>query len=231
MTNALAHRQFKDRLYAQLAQVGKAVSNPHRLELIELLAQCERTVESLARETGMSIASTSQHLQALRHGGLVEGKKAGLFVHYRISDPAVIELSHTIRTVAERRLAELERVVRSHFRERSESEGVSMPELLQRLRAGDVVVLDTRPAREYAAGHVAGAISFPFDELESRLRELPKNKQYVAYCRGPYCVYADRAVELLRARGRKVQRLSQGFPEWQSAGFPVQLGAEPGGLT
>ena len=226
----VAHREFKSRLYEQFARVGKAVSNPHRLELLELLAQGERTVEALARAGNMSLASTSQHLQALRQGGLVQSKKVGLFVHYRISDDSVLDLARAMRTVAERRLAELERVVKEHFATRSEAEAISMQELLERARSGGVVVLDTRPAEEYAAGHIAGAISVPFDQVEARLRELPKSQVYVAYCRGPYCVYADRAMELLRARGRKARRLSAGFPEWKLAALPIQSGLEPGAL-
>lgn len=225
-----AHREFKDRLYAQFARVGKAIGNPRRMELIELLAQGERTVEALANETGMSLANTSQHLQALRHGGLVERRKDGLFVHYRLSDPTVVDLSRNVRAVAERQLADLEHLVRGYFVGRSDAEAVRMQELIERARAGTVVILDTRPAHEYAAGHIAGAVSFPFDEIETRLRELPKDKEYVAYCRGPYCVYADRAVELLSSRGRKVRRLAEGFPEWKSAGFPVQTGLEQGVL-
>ena len=188
-------------------------------------------MDALASETGMSLANTSQHLRALRHGGLVESRKAGLFVHYRLADPTVFDLSRTLRTVAERQIAELERAVRSYFGERSNADAVSMQELFERASAERVVVLDTRPAHEYAAGHVAGAISFPFDEMEARLRKLPRGTEYVAYCRGPYCVYADRAVELLRARGRRIRRLAVGFPEWKSAGFPVQSGVEPGALT
>jgi rhodanese-related sulfurtransferase len=179
----------------------------------------------------MSLASTSQHLQALRRGGLVESRKAGLFVHYRIADPTVVELAKAVHVVAERQLAELERVVRDYFGDRSKAEAVTMQELLERVREGAVVVLDTRPSREYAAGHIAGAISFPFDEMEERLRDLPKSKEYVAYCRGPYCVYADRAVEFLRARGRRVQRLAEGFPAWKVSGMPTAVGVEPGALT
>jgi rhodanese-related sulfurtransferase/DNA-binding transcriptional ArsR family regulator len=218
------HRAFKDRLYGQLARVGKALANPHRLELLELLAQGERTVDSLATETEMSIASASQHLQALRAGGLVESRKQGLFVHYRLADPTVLELSRSLRVVAERRLAEVERVVREHFGDRSDPEPVSMQELLERARSGKVVVVDTRPPREYAAGHIVGAISIPIDELQERIRQLPKSKEYVAYCRGPYCAYADRAVELLRANGRRARRLDQGFPEWKAAALPVETG-------
>ena len=224
MLAGASHRSFKDRLYGQLARVGKALANPHRLELLELLAQGERTVDSLASETEMSIASASQHLQALREGGLVESRKQGLFVHYRLADPTVFELSRSLRIVAERRLAEVERVVREHFGDRSEPEPVGMQELLERVRTGKVVVIDTRPPGEYAAGHIAGAISIPVDELQERLRQLPKGKEYVAYCRGPYCAYADRAVELLRANGRRCRRLDQGFPEWRAAALPVETG-------
>jgi rhodanese-related sulfurtransferase/DNA-binding transcriptional ArsR family regulator len=224
------HRQFKDRLYGQFARIGKALSSPHRLELLELLAQGERTVESLAGEIGLSLANTSQHLQALRQASLVESRKHGLYVHYRLADPAVSEVSKAVRTVAEHRLAELDRLVRDHFGDRSSAEAIGMEELLRRARSHDVVVLDTRPASEYLAGHIAGAISVPVEELQRRLRELPKNKDYVAYCRGPYCVYADHAVEILRSKGRRAQRLLEGFPEWRAAGLPVQTGEEEGAL-
>lgn len=217
-----AHRVFKDRLYGLFARVGKALGNPHRLELLELLAQGERTVDALATESGLTMANASQHLQALREAGLVESRKEGLFVHYRLADPAVFELSRSVRTVAERRLAELERLVREHFGDRSDPEPVPMKELLERARKGDVVILDTRPAHEFAAGHIAGAISVPLEDLQERLRKLPKSKEYVAYCRGPYCIYADRAVEVLRKKGRRARRLTDGFPEWKAAGLPVE---------
>jgi rhodanese-related sulfurtransferase/DNA-binding transcriptional ArsR family regulator len=222
MLTGASHRAFKDRLYGQLARVGKALASPHRLELLELLAQGERTVDSLAGETSMSIASTSQHLQALREGGLVESRKQGLFVHYRLADPTVFELTRALRVVAEARLAELERVVRDPFGDRSEPQPVMMEELVERARSGNVVIIDTRPANEYAAGHIAGAISVPIDELEERLKQLPKSKEYVAYCRGPYCAYADRAVEVLRSHGRRARRLVQGFPEWKASGLPFE---------
>ena len=223
-----AHRQFKDRLYGQFARLGKALASPHRLEVLDLLAQGERTVESLAIETGTSLANTSQHLQALRRAGLVDSRKQGLFVYYRLADPGVSDLCAAIRTVAERQFAELDRLVREHFGDRSDPEPVQMEELLRRARARDVVILDARPAREYAAGHIAGAVSVPIDDLQRRLRALPKAKRYVAYCRGPYCVYADQAVALLRASGRKAQRLAAGFPEWKTAGLPVEAGAGTG---
>jgi rhodanese-related sulfurtransferase/DNA-binding transcriptional ArsR family regulator len=223
-----AHREFKVRLYGQFARIGKAVSSPRRLEILELLAQGERTVDSLATEVGLSLANTSQHLQALRQAALVESRKDGLFVSYRLSDPAVFGLCSTIRTVAEHQLADLDRLVREHFAERSDAEAVEMTELLKRARSKRVVVLDTRPPSEYAAGHIAGAISVPVDDLQQRLRQLPKGKEYVAYCRGPYCVYADRAVEILRSNGRQARRLREGFPEWRAAGLPVDVGAPSG---
>jgi rhodanese-related sulfurtransferase/DNA-binding transcriptional ArsR family regulator len=217
-----AHREFKVRLYGQYGRIGKALASPHRLELLELLAQGDRTVESLATEIDISTANASQHLQVLRQAGLVETRRDGLFIHYRLSDPAVFELCRAVRVVAERRLAELDQLVRSHFRDRRDAEAVSMAELLARAKRRDVIVLDTRPAGEYAAGHIPGALSVPVDELQHRLRRLPKQKEYVAYCRGPYCVYADRAVEILQASGRRARRLTDGFPEWKAAGFPVE---------
>ncbi len=204
-----AHRAFKSRLYEQLARLGKALASPHRLEILELLAQSERTVDSLANEIEQSTANVSQHLQ-------------GLFVHYRLADQTVFELCRALRVAGESRLAEIERLVRDHFGDRSEPEPVGMKELLERARSGKVVVIDTRPVHEYAAGHIAGAISVPVDELQRRLRQLPKTKEYVAYCRGPYCVYADRAVEVLRASGRRARRLVDGFPEWKAAGLPIE---------
>ncbi len=222
MRSDAAHRAFKDRLYGQFARIGKALASPHRLEILELLAQSERTVESLAGEIGLSVANASQHLQGLREAGLVESRKAGLYVHYRLADDSVFELSHALRRVAERRLAELDRLVRDHFGDRADPEPVAMPELIERARSGRVVILDTRPASEYAAGHIAGAISVPVDALQARLAKLPKGKEYVAYCRGPYCIYADRAVAILRAGGRKARRLLDGYPEWKAAGLPVE---------
>ncbi len=223
-----SHRRFKDRLYAQYARIGKALGNPHRLELLELLAQSERTVESLANEIGVSMANTSQHLQVLRGAGLVDTRRTGLFVHYRLADDAVVPLSTALRTVAERRLADLDRLVRDEFKGRAAAEAVSFADLLERSRRDDVVILDTRPTHEYQAGHIPGALSVPVDELQQRLRRLPKGKDYVAYCRGPYCVYADRAVEFLRASGRRAQRLKEGFPEWKAAGFPIEVALREG---
>jgi rhodanese-related sulfurtransferase len=227
MPHDVAHRAFKDRLYGQFERIGKALGSAHRLEFLELLAQGERSVEALADLSTLSIGNTSQHLQVLRNAGLVETRKAGLFVHYRLAHPAVYQLVTALRTVAEERLAELDRLVRDHFADRSDADVVEVEDLLDRMRRGDVVVLDTRPAAEFLAGHIAGAISVPVDELRQRLGKLPKHKEYVAYCRGPYCVYADRALELLRKSGRRARRLRDGFPEWKAAGLPVEApGAE-----
>jgi rhodanese-related sulfurtransferase len=162
----------------------------------------------------------------LRQSGLVENKKQGLFVEYRLAGPDVFELCRALRVVAETRSAELERIVRNHFGDRAESEAISMHELFRRARKDEVVILDTRPAPEFVAGHIAGAISVPVEELQQQLRKLPKTREYVAYCRGPYCVYADHAVEFLRKHGRRAQRLLEGFPEWRAAGLPVHTGAE-----
>src|SRR5258708_1541828 len=171
-----AHREFKDRLYGQFARIGKALSSPHRLEILELLAQRERTVDSLATEIGLSLANTSQHLRALRQAALVDSRKDGLFVFYRLAGPEAFALSNVIRTVAERRLAELERLVREHFGDRADAEAVPMAELLRRARSKQVVILDARPASEYIAGHIPGAISMPVDDLERRLQQLTRGK-------------------------------------------------------
>lgn len=215
-------RAFKSLLYGQFARVGKALASPSRLEMLELLAQSERSVEDLARETALSVANASRHLQVLRQAELVTTRRDGVFIRYRLADAEVARLLVVLRTVAERRLAEVDRVVRDFFGERDEFEPVQPAELLARAKKGEVLILDVRPVAEYAAGHIAGAISVPVTELKRRIGELPRGRAYVAYCRGPYCVFADQAVELLKAHGRKAQRLDGGYPEWQVAGLPVQ---------
>ena len=220
------HRVFKNRLYGLFARIGKALSNPHRLEMLELLAQGERTVDSLASEMGVTIANASQHLQALRQAALVESRRDGLFVHYRLAAPGVFELSKAIRTVAEDRLADLHRLVHEHFADRDDAEAVPMSELLKRARSKEIVILDARPATEYAAGHIPGAISVPIEALNRRLKQLPKGREYVAYCRGPYCVMALDAVDLLRRKGFSAHRLEEGVPEWRQRGWRVDAGGE-----
>ena len=183
-------------------------------------------LESVYTGSGTNMVGDDSNKQA----ALVESRKQGLFVHYRLADPEVFELSKVIRSVAARRLADFDRVVREHFSGRDEGDAVGVDELLKLARSKKVVIVDTRPASEYASGHIAGALSVPVDELHRRLKELPKSKNYVAYCRGPYCVYADRAVEILRSSGRRARRLVEGFPEWRLAGLPVSDGGAPGPL-
>jgi rhodanese-related sulfurtransferase/DNA-binding transcriptional ArsR family regulator len=215
-------RDFKDRLYGEFARIGKAVASPHRIEILELLAQGERTVESLATETGLSVANTSRHLQQLRQSQLVQTRREGLFVHYRLAGPEVVGLVAALRHAAERHLAELDRVVHDFLGDRDGFEPVTQDELAQRMTDSDVVLLDVRPEQEYAAGHIAGARSMPVADISARLSELPRDKDYIAYCRGPYCLYADEAVAVLRANGRTAQRLTDGYPEWWLGGRPVR---------
>ena len=217
-----AKREFKNRLYGEFARVGKALASAHRLELLDLLAQGERTVESLAAETGLSVANTSRHLQQLRQAQLVAPRRDGLFMHYRLAGPEVVSLALALRQTGEKHLAEVDRVVRDFFGERDGFEPVTTRELAQRLSAGEIILLDVRPESEFAAGHIAGAQSMPVTQLKGRLDELPRNREYVAYCRGPYCVYADEAVALLRANGRKARRFAEGYPEWMAAGRPIR---------
>ena len=217
-----AKRDFKDRLYREFARIGKAIASPHRLEILEILAQGERTVESIGAETGLSVANTSRHLQQLRQAQLVLARREGLFVHYRLSGPEVVGLVLALRLTAEQHLAEVDRVVGDFFGDRNGFEPVAPDELARRMTNGEVVVLDVRPEQEFAAGHIAGARCMPVSDMSNRLDELPSDKEYIAYCRGPYCVYADEAVALLRANGRTAQRLTEGYPEWWLAGRPVR---------
>lgn len=213
----------KQALFAQFAAVAKAVAHPHRLELLEQLAQGERSVEVLADRTRVSVANASQHLQHLRRAGLVAARRDGKFVFHRLADDdAVLGLLTSLRRIAELQSAEVERVVRSYFNDRDSLEAVSRPELMDRLKAGIVAVLDVRPEDEFALGHLPGAINLPLSELERRLADLDPGREIVAYCRGPYCVLSYEAVAMLRARGFKVRRLEDGLPEWRAAGLPVE---------
>jgi rhodanese-related sulfurtransferase len=216
------HREFKTEINEQFARVARAVANPHRLELVDLLAQGERSVEELASEAALSVANASQHLHALREAHLVAARKEGLRVYYRLSDPDVFRLIQIIREIAERQLAEVERIVNTYRTERAALDPVTLNELLARLDEPGLVILDVRPEVEYAQGHIAGARSIPVDELESRLKELPPEQEIIAYCRGAYCVFADEAVELLAARGYRVRRMQQGYPDWALAHLPTE---------
>ncbi len=215
-------RAFKNQLYEQFARIGKAVANPHRLELLEVLAQCERSVEALAEETGMSVANASQHLQVLRAARLVEARREGVTIYYRLADEHVFTLWQAMRQVGEARLAEIDRIVQAFLHDRTLLQPIDAGELLQRLVEGDVILLDVRPVEEYTAGHLPQALSIPVAELEARLPELPRNKEIVAYCRGPYCVFADEAVTLLRTNGYNARRLEQGLPDWRTLGLPIE---------
>lgn len=220
------HRRFKDSLYEQFARIGKAISAPKRIELVDLLCQGPRTVEGLAEQAGMSVANTSQHLQILRAARLVTADKKGLYVEYRLADEEVCRFFLSLRGLAESRLAEVEQVTRAYFETRGAMEAVHGDELLRRVKSGEVTVLDVRPAEEYRAGHIPGALSVPVDELEARLKELPRGREVVAYCRGPYCVMAVEAVALLRKRGFKAHRMEQGVADWRARGFRVETSTE-----
>jgi rhodanese-related sulfurtransferase len=213
---------FKKQLYAQFARLGKALSSGHRLELLEYLAQSERTVDALSKLTGLSMANTSQHLQLLRQTGLVSTRREGLYVHYRLADPQIIVLINLMQQLGEKQLAEVERLVASYLTKKDQLEPIPRTELLQRVRDGMVTILDVRPNEEYAAGHVPGALNVPLKELEQQLEILPRDQEVVAYCRGAYCILAFEAVARLREKGFQARRLEDGFPEWQHAGLPVE---------
>ncbi len=214
----------KQQLFAQLAEVAKALGHANRLELLELLAQGERSVEALARVARLSVANTSQHLRRLARAGLVVGRKDGLRVHYRLADDETVALLSSLRRVAEANVAELGRLIDTRLRPKDSMEPVAPDAVLAGLKAGTVTVVDVRPAEEFAAGHLPGALNIPLAELEARMEELPAGVETIAYCRGAYCVLAFEAVARLREHGRPARRLEDGFPEWKQAGLPVEEG-------
>ena len=213
---------FKHDLFAQFARVGKALSHGNRLEILEFLAQGERSVDELAAVSGLSLANTSQHLQQLRLAGLAVSRKAGLKVYYRLSGSDVIVLLDALRAVAERHLADVDKLVNTYLTVKDNLEPIPREELLARAQQGLVTVLDVRPPLEYAAGHVPGAINIPLADLENHLKELDPGQEVVAYCRGPHCILAFDAVSRLREHGLSARRLQDGFPEWKQAGLPVE---------
>jgi len=221
---AMSKQNPKRALFAQFAAVAKALAHAHRLELLEQLAQGERSVETLASRTGLSIANTSQHLQQMRRVGIVAARREGKFVFYKLADEAVLAVLAPLRRIAERNIAEVEQVIRSYFDDRDSLEPVSRDELLKQLQAGTVTILDVRPSDEFALGHLPAALNIPLRELEARLAELDPSQEIVAYCRGPYCVLSYEAVAWLRRRGFKVRRLEDGLPEWRAAGLPTETG-------
>lgn len=218
-------REAKALLYAQFSRVAKAASNPKRIELLELLAQAERSVEELAAASGMDFSNASAQLQVLSRARLVESRREGKRVLYRLADEGVSRFLSALREIASSRLAEVEQVARDYFQARDELEPISSADLMERLHDQRALVIDVRPAEEFAAGHIPGALSVPLSELKARLPELPRESEVVAYCRGPYCVLAPQAIEILRRAGYRARRLEEGLPEWRLAKLPVEVGA------
>lgn len=217
--------ELRAALHEQFARVGRAVASPRRIELLELLCQGERSVEALARATDMTMTNVSQHLQQLSSAGLVDRRRDGTRIYYRAADERVCSLVTDLGAVARARLPEVERLAALYIDGSELLEPLTRTELLRRLGRGDTVVIDVRPTEEYESGHIRGAISMPLDELARRVRELPKTKLIVAYCRGPYCVLAPQALTLLTARGFRARRLEDGLPEWRAAGLPIASGS------
>lgn len=212
----------KQALFAEFANVARAIAHPHRLEILEHLAQGERGVDALSVRLGVSIANASQHLQQLRRAGLVASRRNGKFIFYRLADDTILAVLSSLRRVAERNIAEVDRIVRGFFHARDDMEPVSRLDLLERMHAGLVTVIDVRPADEFAVSHLPGALNIPLHEIEARLRELDPGTEVVAYCRGAYCVLSFEAVAKLRALGMKARRLEDGLPEWRAAGLPLE---------
>jgi rhodanese-related sulfurtransferase len=216
-------RIFKDKAYSILATMIKAMANPHRLEIVDLLGQGEKTVEEIANETTMSIANTSQHLQVLKSANLVAIRRDGNFIYYRLAHEEIYRSWQTLRQLGIEHIAEMEKLIKDFREKRNSLEALKMDELLTRMRSKNVVVLDVRPEEEFKNGHIPGAINIPLEGLSTKIKKLPKNKEYVAYCRGPFCVFADEAVQLLTKKGFKAQRLVEGFPDWKIKGLPVEI--------
>jgi len=218
-------REFKDETFAQFARIASAFASPKRIEIIDVLAQGERNVETLAAETGLTVANASRHLQILKAGGLVTSRKDGVQVIYRTASPEVLEGYRALRSLADERLADVGRLVREYFGDADGVEPITRKELIRRTRRGEVTIVDVRPDEEFAAGHIAGALSLPLSSLQRLLSEVPTKKEVIAYCRGPYCVLAAEAVRVLRKKGYSARRLEEGYPEWRDAGLPVESGS------
>lgn len=220
--NGMTGRQVKDGLYEQFARIGKAVAHPKRIELLDLLCQGERSVEVLAQAAALSVTNASAHLKVLREARLVDTRREATRVYYRLASESVCGMFFALRDLAAERYAEVEMMVRDYFEARDQLEPVSREELAARANAGAVLLLDVRPREEYEAGHIPGAISVPLGELEERLAALPRETEIVAYCRGPYCVLAPQALQVLRRHGYQARRLQDGLPEWRRAGLPIE---------
>ena len=219
------HREFKDQLYTQFARVGHALSSPRRIELLDLLGQGEKTVEVLAVQTATPVKNTSAHLRVLRQANLVETRREGTFVYYRLAGDGVVRVLRALEALGHERLAEVRQVVDRYLDSRDELQPVSLRELRRLIRDAEVTVVDVRPPEEYEAGHIPGALSIPVPELKRRMREIPKGREVIAYCRGRYCVYSLEAVSVLRKHGFRARRADEGLPDWKSAGFPIEVGA------
>jgi rhodanese-related sulfurtransferase/DNA-binding HxlR family transcriptional regulator len=222
----MSRRPAKDALYDALAGAARALASGRRAEIVDVLAQGERSVDEIAREVGQSLANTSHHLRTLAQAGLVTTRREGTRIHYRLAGERVAALWASLRDVASEHVAGIDALAEAYLGDRAQLRTVARAELADLVERGDVVVIDVRPVAEYTAGHVAGARSVPPDEVERHLRDLPEDAEVVAYCRGPYCVYADDAVRILHRRGRRARRLEDGFPEWSRAGLPVAVGEE-----
>lgn len=221
----MGNRVAKDALYDGFADVAKALANGHRAEIVDVLAQGERCVEDVAHLVAQSVANTSFHLRTLANAGLVLTRREGTRIHYRLASDEVLTLWTSLRAVAAAHRAGIDDLVAAYVGERSSLDEIGPGELAERLAAGDVVLIDVRPVPEYEAGHIAGAVSVPLASLDEWLGSMPQDVEVAAYCRGPYCVYADEAVRLLHGRGRRARRLTEGYPEWRLAGLPVEVGA------
>jgi rhodanese-related sulfurtransferase/DNA-binding transcriptional ArsR family regulator len=214
-------RAFKDKVFSELAKISGALSNPRRLEIIDLLSQGEKTVERIAVATGMSVANASQHLQVLKNGSLVEIKRQGNFIFYRLTNTQVAEIWKNLREFGIDRLSEIDKTVAEFRAEKQIFESVTITQLLKKMDVENVILLDVRPLDEYTSGHISTSVCIPIDELADRMNELPKNQAIVAYCRGPFCVFADEAIYLLRENGFRAIRMEEGFPDWKLKGLPV----------
>jgi DNA-binding transcriptional ArsR family regulator len=219
-----SHRAFKTILYGQFAAIGKALASPARLEILDLVGQSERSVEDLALETGLSVANASQHLQVLRQARLVELRREGKFSYYRLAGKEAFRTWQSIRDFAAAKVAEVQRLAEQHLNTSDELEAISIAELRRRFATGNVVLIDVRPELEYRAGHISGALSVPLERLATVLRTLPNDKEIVAYCRGPFCLFSHEAVLKLKKNGFKARRLNRGLPDWRFAGLPVGTG-------
>lgn len=215
-------REFKDRVYDELARITKAMANPHRLEIIELLAQCDFSVEEIALQTSLSVANASQHLQVLKTAQLVDITRQGNFIYYRLANSNVFKAWKALRELGVERIATVEKLVRDFRQSKFKFESVNIEGLLKKIEFGKITILDVRPEAEFEKGHITNAISIPIDQLPDRLKELPKRNEIIAYCRGPFCAFADEAVAILSKAGYKATRLEEGFPDWQLVGLPVE---------